>query len=472
MNNSGKNTGTPTSSTPRYRQIIIAMIAVLLVTLVFLLGFLYSKYRLLNKEEVDEEVVTNPHITEEDQEKMKGYTTFAIFGIDARDNQQLGEGSRSDVIMICNINNETSEIRLVSVYRDTYLDGSGNEKFRKINEAYEIGGPSQALTALNRNLDLNIIKYVTFNWKSVADVINILGGIDLEVTRQEYGNGTTTGINGFIQATKETTGIDSTHLKGPGMQHLDGIQAVAYARLRLMDTDFQRTVRQQKVIALAMEKAKQADLGMLIESVDTVFPYILTNFSIPEIIGMMKHITDYHIGATSGFPTKQYPKRMGNKGLCVIPNGLIENVVILHEFLFEHETYLVSESVIRRDQLIRQKASAIDESTARKTTATPTTAATTTTAAADLEKPGKIPPDETMPEESSRPTGPADQITAAPSPPPDGSDEAASTDPGKGTFSLLPPEPGEYQWEIILPETNDWQLESGRSEQSSRREYP
>lgn len=440
MNNPQKNTGSTTGFTPRYRQIIMAMIGILLVTLISLLGFLYSKFSLLNKEEVDEEVITNPHINEEDQEKMKGYTTFAIFGIDARDNKRLGEGSRSDVIMICNINNETGEIRLVSVYRDTYLDGSGNENFRKINEAYEIGGPNQALTALNHNLDLNIIKYVTFNWKSVADVINILGGVDLEITRQEYGNGTTTGINGFIQATKETTGIDSTHLKGPGMQHLDGVQAVAYARLRLMDTDFQRTKRQQKVIALAMEKAKQADLGMLIESVDAVFPYILTNFSTPEIIGMLKHINDYHIGAATGFPAKQYPKRMGNRGLCVIPNGLIENVVILHEFLFENEDYQVSEAVIRRDQLIRQKAGAADESTTKKATAAATAAATTPAA---TEKPAEIPPDETMPDESVRPTGPADELTAAPSRPPGGSAETTASDTDTAIFPPLPSGSGE-----------------------------
>lgn len=339
------------------KRIFLIIASIFLLVLIFLFGFIYSKYQLIQKTDVDEKKVLNPHLDEVTLGVMKGYTTFAVFGIDARNNDSLGKGNLSDVIMVCNVNNETGEIRLVSVYRDTYLDINGKEKFSKINAAYSNGGPEQALLALNQNLDLNLTKYVTFNWKSVADIINILGGIDLEITKEEYGNGTTRGINGFIQATKEATGIDSMHLKGPGMQHLDGIQAVAYARLRLMDTDFQRTERQRKVIALAMDKAKQADLNMLIESVDTVFPSIMTNFSITESIDLVRGVSRYYIGETTGFPTKHYGKKI-NRQDYVIPQGLTENVAALHQFLFDNDDYQASASVLKRDQLIRQKADA------------------------------------------------------------------------------------------------------------------
>lgn len=368
----------------RRRQIVIAAIAAVIILLISIVLFVYSKYCQLNKDEIDTEQVTNPYIDPDVRKVMEGYTTFAIFGIDARNNNSLGKGNLSDVIMICNIDNATGEIRLVSVYRDTYLDINGKEDFRKINAAYLNGGPQQALLALNQNLDFNITKYVTFNWKSVADVINILGGIDVEISKEEYGNGTTTGINGFIQATKEATGIDSMHLKGPGPQHLDGVQAVAYSRLRLMDTDFQRTQRQRKVIALCMEKAKQADLGMLVDSIDAVFPYIMTNFSTTEIITMVKNIPDYHMGDSTGFPTKLKTKRIGKQGLCEVPVDLAEEVTILHEFLFDNQEYKVSSNVLKLTKTIQQRSATADieaEAAAKKAATAATNEAEKTTSA-------------------------------------------------------------------------------------------
>lgn len=431
----------------RTRRIIVFTIEAIVLILVLLFGFLYSKYRKLNRTEIDEEKVTNSDLGEDTLVVMEGYTTFAIFGIDARDNKNLGKGNRSDVIMICNIDNATSEIRLVSVYRDTYLDVNGKEDFRKINAAYSLGGPEQALAALNQNLDMNITKFVTFNWKSVADTINILGGIDLEITKAEYGNGTTTGINGFIQATKEATGINSVHLKGPGMQHLDGIQAVAYARLRLMDTDFQRTERQRRVIDLTLQKAKQADLGMLLDSVDAVFPYILTNFTDGEIISLVSNITKYHIGATSGFPTENTGKRVAGQAV-VVPADLVDNVKMLHGFLFENEDYQVSAAVQRRDQLIKQKiGSASSNSTRATTTAAATEAPTPEETTPEETLPVETLPEETLPTESvpgetgtgssevgSDGQGPTDSSTQP------GESVSPSTGPGESTAPTGPTE--------------------------------
>uniref|UniRef100_UPI0032E4445B LCP family protein n=1 Tax=Lacrimispora sp. TaxID=2719234 RepID=UPI0032E4445B len=157
---------------------------------------------------------------------QKGYWTIAIFGVDSRDGN-LDKGALSDVEMLCNINKETGEIKLLSVYRDTYLKINSKGTYHKINEAYFKGGHKQAMEALNENLDLNIDDYATFNWKSVADAINILGGIDLEITDSEFAY-----INGFITETVNSTGVGSHQLKHAGMNHLDGVQAVAYARLR------------------------------------------------------------------------------------------------------------------------------------------------------------------------------------------------------------------------------------------------
>ncbi|WP_243008909.1 LCP family protein [Clostridium sp. AM58-1XD] len=198
-----------------------------------------------------------------------GYWTIAVFGVDSRDGN-LGKGSLSDVEMICNIDKKTGEVKIVSVFRDTYLKISSKGEYHKINEAYFKGGPKQAVAALEENLDLSIDSYATFNWKAVVDAINILGGVDVEISDAEFAY-----INSFITETVNSTGVGSYQLKKAGMNHLDGVQAVAYARLRLMDTDFNRTARQRKIVELAMEKAKNADWATRNNVLVTVFPQIL-----------------------------------------------------------------------------------------------------------------------------------------------------------------------------------------------------
>ena len=230
----------------KHKLILIAVeVLVFLGIVAFLIySYLKSSMDLIQRLPFDEQQVMNLELTEEKQEQMKGYWTIAVFGVDDR-GTVIGKGTHADVNIICNINQDTGEIKLVSVYRDTYLNINDKNSYNKINQAYFDGGPEQAVRALNRNLDLNMTDYVTFNWKAVADAINILGGVDLELSKAEFYY-----INAFITETVEATGIPSKHLTHAGMNHLDGVQAVAYGRLRLMDTDFARTERQRKVINL------------------------------------------------------------------------------------------------------------------------------------------------------------------------------------------------------------------------------
>lgn len=269
---------------------------------------------------------------------QEGYWTIAIFGVDSRDGK-LEKGALSDVEMLCNIDKATGEIKLVSVFRDTYSKISSDGTYHKINEAYFKGGHRQAVEALNENLDLKIDDYATFNWKAVADAINILGGIDLEITDSEFAY-----INGFITETVNSTGIGSYQLKSAGMNHLDGVQAVAYARLRLMDTDFNRTERQRRVVNLAMEKAKQADFGTLSQLVSAVFPQISTSLDMNDILAIAKNIKKYHIGETAGFPFSRTTMKIGKMD-CVIATTLESNVTELHQFLYGQEDYSPSSAV-------------------------------------------------------------------------------------------------------------------------------
>lgn len=269
---------------------------------------------------------------------QKGYWTIAVFGVDSRDGN-MGKGALSDVEMICNINKATGEIKLVSVYRDTYLKINSKGTYHKINEAYFKGGHKQALEALNENLDLKIDDYATFNWKAVADAINILGGVDVEITDSEFAY-----INGFITETVNSTGVGSHHLKSAGMNHLDGVQAVSYARLRLMDTDYNRTERQRKIVSLAMEKAKSADFATLKTLATAVLPQISTSVGIDDVLPMAKGISKYHIGETAGFPFSRTAMKIGKMD-CVIPTTLESNVIQLHQFLYDQENYSPSSTV-------------------------------------------------------------------------------------------------------------------------------
>ena len=258
---------------------------------------------------------------------QKGYYTVAVFGVDSRDGN-VEKGALSDVNMIVNVDRESGDIQLISIYRDMYsmIDESG--KFHKFNQAYVEGGHEQALESLNRNLDLDIKDYITVNWKAVIDAINILGGVDLEITDAEFKY-----MNSFIAKTVEATGVGSYELEHAGMNHLDGVQAVAYARLRLMDTDFNRTERQRKVVSLTFEKAKNANFSTLYSILVAVLPQTATNVGIDDLIPFAKDISKYHLSETTGFPFDKDTKKM-HKRDYVIPITLKSNVIALHEMLY------------------------------------------------------------------------------------------------------------------------------------------
>ena len=325
----------------RRRRIIKFIIAeCFALVFIFAYAFVARRWSLLQRDETfSVQSVKNEELADETLEKMEGYWTVAVFGVDSR-GSNTGKGANADVNMVFNINRETGEIRIVSVFRDSYLNIDDKGSYNKLNQAYFVGGASQAVKALNKNLDLDIQDYVTFNWKAVADAINILGGIDMEISKAELSY-----INSFITETQKATGIPTTQLKSAGMNHLDGVQAVAYGRLRLMDTDFARTERQRKVIQAAFEKAKKADFSVLNNIIVTVAPQVSTNIDTMDLVRMAQDISKYHIGETGGFPFARGDANMGKKGACVIPTTLESNVVELHKFLFDDEDYTTTDQV-------------------------------------------------------------------------------------------------------------------------------
>lgn len=296
-----------------------------------------------------ENIIINEKVKE--NENLKEYTNIALFGIDSRD-ESLGSGNRSDTMMIASINNKTYDVKLISVYRDSYLliPRENNISYDKANLAYSYGGPEMTINLMNTNLDLDITDYVAVNFSALIDTIDLLGGIDIEINEyeREY-------INGYMTETSKITGKEIVPLYESGQVHLNGIQATAYCRIRqTAGDDYRRTERQRLVIQKLAEKAQKADVGTLNKIIDKVLPNISTSLDPTEIAGMALNASKYNLVANSGFPFEKEGKDMGKKGDCVIPVNLEANVIALHEYLFGDTEYKVSKKVKEISEKVKE----------------------------------------------------------------------------------------------------------------------
>lgn len=300
----------------------------------------------VERKDIDEEKITiNEEVVEvmqsSEDNTVKGYRNIALFGVDARDGE-LGKGTRSDSIMIASINLDTQEIKLISVFRDTYLN-LGNDSYNKCNAAYANGGPEQAISMLNMNLDLNITDYVTIGFGGLIDSVDALGGIEMEVTEAEISH-----LNNYQLSMSKELGIDYIPIEHSGVQLLNGMQATAYCRIRYTKgDDFRRAERQRDVLTAMMDKAKGASVSSLTEMVNSILPEVETSLSVNEIVSVLGSLAGYDVVASDGFPFEDNRRgaNVGSKGSCVIPDNLEENVIELHEILYPDSDYKPSRQV-------------------------------------------------------------------------------------------------------------------------------
>ncbi len=312
------------------------------VILILVLGFwIVSKLDKIQKPKVEQDQIeVNESLQESTVATMKGYTTIALFGLDTREAGQLGSGNRSDTIIIASINNDTKEVKLVSVYRDTYLNLT-NGKYNKCNAAYSAGGPAQAISMLNTNLDLDIEYYVSVDFAALTKTVDLMGGIDIDVDDTEIEH-----LNNYIVETSKVTGVETKSLTTTGLQTLDGVQATSYCRIRYTaGDDFKRTERQREVIMQLVSKAKTLDISKINDIIDAVFPLIATNYTNDELVAMAPQLLTYDIVDTTGFPFDKANATVKGKGSCVVPVNLEENVKQLHEYLFGNDDYQPSNEV-------------------------------------------------------------------------------------------------------------------------------
>ena len=194
---------------------------------------------------------------------------------------------------------------------------------------------------LNLNLDLDIQKYVTVDFGAIADAIDLLGGVEIEIKEEEIQY-----LNKFVQETADSAGKEAHRVETAGLQLLDGVQATTYARIRsTAGGDFTRTERQRLVIEKIVEKAKNADLMTLNTIIDKVFPQVATNFTLSDILYYAQAYTEYQLSGNMGFPQDKSTDTISGLGSIVIPEDLTSNVSALHQFLYGVNDYSPSSKV-------------------------------------------------------------------------------------------------------------------------------
>ena len=346
------------------KKILFAVeIIVLLVFIggLYVYGQLMSRMDKTNTQKLDtEKIQVNEEVQDainSEDSHLTGYTTYALFGIDSRSaNMKFSGNQNSDTMIIVSVNNDTKEVRMVSVYRDTLLN-VGDDTYTKANAAYALGGPEQAITMLNTNLDLDISDYATADFSALVEVIDDLGGLDIPLSYAEIEH-----MNNYCVETSKLTGKDYTPIEKPepkpedqeaivGTYHLNGVQATSYCRIRYTASlDMGRTERQRRVLGMLFDKAKIAGLSSIFKIMDDVFPMVTTSLSKQDILGLIPTLIGYKFTDSTGFPQKF--KFSNIKGSIIVPTDLENNVVELHKFLYDDQDYTPSSEVVARSNKI------------------------------------------------------------------------------------------------------------------------
>lgn len=346
-------------SKPRKKSKKVLFVLEIIVLLLFIGGlYVYGQISAkLDKIDIKETDLAEQDIVTNDQApQMTGYTTYALFGLDHRSKNEKLNTENSDTIIIASINNDTKAVKLVSVYRDTLLNVK-DDTYSKANAAYALGGPTQAVSMLNTNLDLNITDYVAIDFDALVTVVDCLGGLDIPLSYAEIVH-----MNNYCVETSEETGKSYTPVELPdpkpedeeatvGTYHLNGVQATSYCRIRYTASlDMGRTERQRRVLGMLFDKAKIAGLSSIFKIMDDVFPMVTTSLSKQDILGLIPTLIGYKFTDSTGFPQKF--KFSNIKGSIIVPTDLENNVVELHKFLYDDQDYTPSSEVVARSNKI------------------------------------------------------------------------------------------------------------------------
>lgn len=314
------------------------LLALLIIIVIFVLSALGGSWWFLNNKLDKVQYVNIPEedieVNEGVEENLEEYRNILLLGLDSTS----FTGSRSDCIILVTINNRTKNVKLTSIYRDSYLD-INNYGLDKITHAYAYGGPALSMSSINKNLDLNVKEFATVNFDTVVSVVDAIGGVQIPITSEEVKY-----INTYIKAVNTQLGRNSSSITTPGTYTLDGVQALAYSRIRYTDGgDYKRTERMRDVLTAVFAKAKTKSIPELNSLLDTLLPHVYTNISKDEIISLLPQAASYNVTDSIGWPYEV-------KGITLdrwygVPVTLEQNVKKLHEQVFGETDYTVSDTV-------------------------------------------------------------------------------------------------------------------------------
>ena len=332
---------------------ILVVEVVLIIVLALGLLLWHNFFGKINYDSTTMNDVEVNNLDTETEELLSNYTTLALFGVDNRSNGNLDSGN-SDSIILVSINNDTKEVKMVSVQRDTYLQVAEGT-YRKCNYAYNHGGVETAISMLNTNLDLKISGYVSVDFYALAAIVDDLGGLELEITQKmiDTDNPETqqNALAGYIAEVENVLKyypneedyfkMSDCYFDSPGTYKLNGAQVVGYCRNRYaVNNDYGRAENQRIVIKKIIEKAKKASVSQLNDIAQDVFPSISTSLSLSQILSMASAVGDYEIAESTGFPfALKQAKISKTTGSVLVPCTLSSNVSTLHEFMYGQEDY-------------------------------------------------------------------------------------------------------------------------------------
>lgn len=353
-----KNVAAQQKSAKKGRKIVILVVEVLLLAIMICVLWIVTKatdeeagvkHVAISTDDIiinegvknDNEEITDESSAKTQEDEKDKYRTIALFGLDSTVGE-LTKDTRSDTIMIASLNDETKEVRIMSVYRDTYLNLS-NDTYNKCNAAYAKGGAKQAINMLNMNLDLAITDFVAVGFKGVKDAVDAVGGIYIDISAAELEH-----INNYQISIAENLKTTYTPITKTGYQKVDGLQATAYCRIRHSDNDFKRTERQREVLAAVLEEARELEITTLTKIVNDVLGDFYTSIDLDEIIDLVSNLSSYTLVDEGGFPMKEYlttgslGKGVGDSVICT---DLEAAVTELHKIFFNEEEYEPSDTV-------------------------------------------------------------------------------------------------------------------------------
>lgn len=414
----------------KWQKALFVIILILLLVTGVAFGYIYNKLGRIGKISLDKRELSCVDID--------GYVNILLLGVDSRDMKDT-KGARTDAIMIASIKEETGEVYITSIYRDTFLKMGKDDLYDKVTHAFAYGGPKETIRTINQALDLNIEKFVLFNFKAVADVVDGVGGVTVDVEDYEIPQ-----LNKYTIQSAEIIGKkDYKLVQEPGKQKIEGVQAVSYGRIRQgVGDDYKRTERMRIVLEKVLNKTKKLSVGKIDDLIDTVLPQIKTNLSNKDIISMAMNATKYKVVGSKGFPYEVTGGMLDGVSY-VFPLDLEKDVKKLHEEVFKQKDYKPSQKCISISNRIKELSGATPSNTVPidvdKITENPTE---------HTEELPEMTPDpnakpQEKPQEPATPEAPAEQTTPEANPAPGtggGSQQEGGEAPADGGGTQAPAE--------------------------------